>query len=41
MELADGSVRGELRGEPGEFLETVGETFLLVVKHWVHRMVFG
>lgn len=37
----DGRVRGEFRGEPGEFLETVGETFLRGVRHCVHRIDLG
>jgi len=41
FEPTEGSVRGELRGEPGEFLDTVGDTFLRGVRHWVHLMVLG
>jgi len=41
FEPTDGRVSGELRGDPGEFLESVGETFRRGVRHWVHLIVFG
>jgi len=41
LDTTDGRVRGELRGDPGEFLDTVGDTFLRVVRHWVHLMDLG
>jgi len=39
LEMAGGGEggRGELRGDPGEFLDRAGETFFLGERHCVHR----